>query len=202
MKRTLLFLSLFALPALFVYAQNNQPATPIPSAVILITANGTATTLIPTLTTITRQAGFMEDFTKYYSAHIPGVHATIRITDAKPQLRITLAYSPENICFLVRLTQDRHMFIKQKNRVLDLAAGHDILSRGSAAPEQPIKTSIVPTTCTHNADGTWTLSPITQLAPGEYALYIPAQSGYSINPGTAFDFGVDAPQPTAPAPKG
>ncbi len=171
----------------YMYGQNTEPSAALPSAVVL-SANGTHTALVPTLTTITHQDNELSS-ARYYTAHLPNVRALIRTNDPRAALVITSSYSPENVCFLVKLSRDRYMFIKQNSRALELEHSHILLKGGAIG--QPLAAAIVLSTYTHNTDGTWTLTPTTALAPGEYALYISGGTGYTVNPGTAFDFGVD-----------
>jgi hypothetical protein len=113
---------------------------------------------------------------------IPELAATVRTKDKKPSVLVASDKDPRKIYWLVKLDQDKDPE--------DMNRGMDVESPGmwggvmSSAPDDD---SRVKCDITEQQPGVWKYTPIKDLKPGEYAIYV----GKGEQTAGLYDFGVD-----------
>ena len=112
-------------------------------------------------------------------ADFPGRHASVRVKDPRPSILLHSENSPEGRYFFVKAKSNE----KDETRSVKMGRMHMFNFKSITAPD---KDWVVKTTLKEEQHGVWRLSPVRDLAPGEYGLFelgLPQLEMY--------DFGID-----------
>ena len=112
--------------------------------------------------------------------------ATTRITDPRPALHLKIGANPKGRVYLVKAESNP----KTNNRSVKI--GHSGFGSigGMTAPDAKW---VIPASITQGGPGIWTITPDSDLKPGEYGIFTPTVAGSMQVPATGdlYDFGVD-----------
>jgi len=111
-----------------------------------------------------------------------GVAATVRTKDRKPSATIATDKDPHKLYWMVKLDQDKDP--EDMNRSIDVESPGMWGGVMSSAPDDD---SLVKCEITEEKPGLWRYTPIKELKPGEYGIYI----GKGEQTASLYDFGVD-----------
>ena len=112
----------------------------------------------------------------------PEVAATARTKDRKPSVTIAIDKDPRKIYWMVKLDQDNDK--DDMNRSMDVESPGMWGGVMSSAPDDD---SMVKCDVTEEKPGVWRFTPVKELKPGEYGVYI----GKGEQSASLYDFGVD-----------
>jgi hypothetical protein len=112
----------------------------------------------------------------------PEVAATVRTKDRKPSVTIATDKDPRKSYWMVKLDQDNDK--EDMNRSIDVESPGMWGGVMSSAPDDD---SMVKCDVTEEKPGLWRFTPVKDLKPGEYGIYI----GKGEQSAVLFDFGVD-----------
>jgi hypothetical protein len=110
------------------------------------------------------------------------VAATVRTKDRKPSVTIATDRDPRKSYWMVRLDQDTDK--EDMNRSIDVESPGMWGGTMSSAPDGD---SMVKCDETEEKPGVWRFTPVKDLKPGEYGIYV----GKGEQSATLYDFGVD-----------
>jgi len=110
------------------------------------------------------------------------IAATVRTKDRKPSVTIATDKDPHKTYWMVKLDQDKDP--EDMNRSLDVESPGMWGGSMSSAPDDD---SMVKCEITEEKPGLWRYTPIKELKPGEYGIYI----GKGEQTASLYDFGVD-----------
>jgi len=112
----------------------------------------------------------------------PEVAATARTKDRKPSVTIAIDKDPRKIYWMVKLDQDNDK--DDMNRSMDVESPGMWGGVMSSAPDDD---SMVKCDVTEEKPGVWRFTPVKELKPGEYGIYV----GKGEQSASLYDFGVD-----------
>lgn len=112
----------------------------------------------------------------------PEVAATVRTKERKPSVTIVTDRDPRKSYWMVRLDQDTDK--EDMNRSIDVESPGMWGGTMSSAPEDD---SMVKCDQTEEKPGVWRFTPVKELKPGEYGIYV----GKGEMAASLYDFGVD-----------
>jgi len=110
------------------------------------------------------------------------VAATVRTKDRKPSVTVATDKDPHKIYWMVKLDQDKDE--DDMNRSMDVESPGMWGGVMSSAPDDD---SMVKCDITEQKPGLWRFTPVKDLKPGEYGIYI----GKGEQTASLYDFGVD-----------
>lgn len=113
---------------------------------------------------------------------IDEVAATVRVKDRRPSVTIAVAGDPRKSYWFVRLDQDKDA--DDMNRSMDVDSPGMWGGTMSSAPDSDM---IVHCESVEDKPGVWRFTPLKDLKPGEYGVYV----GKGEMTGVIYDFGVD-----------
>jgi len=111
-----------------------------------------------------------------------GVEATVRTKDRKPSVTIATDKDPRKLYWMVKLDQDKDP--EDMDRSLDVESPGMWGGVMSSAPDDD---SLVKCDITEEKPGLWRFTPLKELKPGEYGIYV----GKGEQTASLYDFGVD-----------
>ncbi len=111
-----------------------------------------------------------------------GVEATVRTKDRKPSVTIATDKDPHKLYWMVKLDQDKDP--EDMDRSLDVESPGMWGGVMSSAPDDD---SLVKCDITEEKPGLWRYTPLKELKPGEYGIYV----GKGEQTASLYDFGVD-----------
>jgi len=111
-----------------------------------------------------------------------GVASTVRTKDRKPSVTIATDKDPHKLCWMVKLDQDKDP--DDMNRSIDVESPGMWGGVMSSAPDDD---SLVKCEITEEKPGIWRYTPLKELKPGEYGIYV----GKGEQTASLYDFGVD-----------
>ena len=110
------------------------------------------------------------------------IAATVRTKDRKPSVTIATDKDPHKTYWMVKLDQDKDP--EDMNRSIDVESPGMWGGVMSSAPDDD---SLVKCDITEEKQGLWRFTPVKELKPGEYGIYI----GKGEQTASLYDFGVD-----------
>lgn len=113
---------------------------------------------------------------------IPELEAAVRTKDRRPAVTITVAGDPRKTYWVVRLDQDKDA--EDMNRSLDLDSPGMWGGTMSSAPDSDM---MVRCETAEAPAGVWKFTPLKELKPGEYGVYV----GKGEMTGVIYGFGID-----------
>jgi hypothetical protein len=111
-----------------------------------------------------------------------GVEAAVRTKDRKPSVTIATDKDPRKLYWMVKLDQDKDP--EDMDRSLDVESPGMWGGVMSSAPDDD---SLVKCDVTEEKPGLWRYTPLKELKPGEYGIYV----GKGEQTASLYDFGVD-----------
>lgn len=120
-------------------------------------------------------------------ADFPGMRADLRLTDPRPVFTVAMEQTPKHRLFLAKCRANKG----DRNRSVKMGRAGVFTYKGLSAPDEDWT---IPFEAAEIKPGLWKLTPVKDLAPGEYGWFSGMAAAYATKgspAGELFDFGVD-----------